>query len=78
MHPFTGPWWIAKSLPGASYELEFATNPGQKIKKHASNLAPYPAELVPFKPLDGADNRYGQLYKQFCNTPYKQLMWLSG
>jgi hypothetical protein len=32
MHPFTGPWWIVESLPGASYELELATNPGQKIK----------------------------------------------
>ena len=25
------------------------------IKKHASDLTPYPPELVPFKPVDGAD-----------------------
>ncbi len=32
MHPFTGPWQIVASLPGASYALEFATNlsPGTK------------------------------------------------
>jgi hypothetical protein len=53
MHPFTGPWRIVKSLPGASYKLEFATDTAQKSKKHASDLSPYPLELTPFQPVDG-------------------------
>jgi hypothetical protein len=72
MHPFKGPWWIIKLLPGASYELEFASNPSWKDKKHASNLFPYPLELILFQPLDGADSCYSQLYKQFGNAPYKE------
>jgi hypothetical protein len=72
MHPFTGPWWIVKSLPGASYELEFATDTARRNKKHASDLSPYPPELIPFKPVDGADNRYSQLYKVFGPSPYKE------
>jgi hypothetical protein len=72
MHPFTGPWRIVKSLPGASFNLKFASNPSCKDKKHASNLSPYPPELMPFQPLDGADSHYSQLYKQFGNAPYKE------
>jgi hypothetical protein len=72
MHPFTGPWWIVKSLPRASYKLKFASNPSQKDKKHAFNLSPYPPELIPFQPLNSADSCYSQLYKQFRNAPYKE------
>ncbi len=72
MHPFTGPWRIVRSLPGASYELEFATDPKWTEKKHASDLAPFPQELIPFKPVDGPDNRYSQLYKGFGPSPYKE------
>ena len=41
MHPFTGPWRITKSLPGASYSLEFVHNPKRTDKKHASDLSPF-------------------------------------
>jgi hypothetical protein len=33
---------------------------------------PYPPELVPFTPLDGADTRYGQLYKPISTHPFKE------
>ncbi len=73
MHPFTGPWRVVRALPGAPYELEFSHNTKQKDKKHASDLCPYPAKLIPFEPLDGADNRYGQLYKSIGLPPYKEV-----
>jgi hypothetical protein len=72
MHPYTGPWRIVASLPGASYQLEFATDPKRRDKKHASDLSPYPPELIPFEPLDGPDNRYSQLHKPFGPMPYKE------
>jgi hypothetical protein len=72
MHPYTGPWRIVKSLPGASYQLEFATNTKRCNKKHASNLLPYPLKLIPFAPLDNPDNRYSQLHKPFGTMPYKE------
>jgi hypothetical protein len=72
MHPFTGPWRIVKSLDGASYELEFVSNPSRREKKHASDLSPYPPELIPFQPLDTADSRYGQLHRPIGKNPYKE------
>jgi hypothetical protein len=58
-------------LHGASYELEHCTSKA-KDKKHASDLSPYPAELIPFRPLDGADNQFGQLNRKFKEHPYKE------
>ncbi len=54
----------AKSLPlhGGSYLLEHCLHPKRTEKKHATNLTPYPSELIPFEPVDGANMRYGQLY----------------
>jgi hypothetical protein len=72
MHPFTGPWCVIQALPDASYKLKFALNTKQKDKKHASDLCPYPAKLIPFEPLDGADNHYSQLYKLIGPSPYKE------
>jgi hypothetical protein len=40
-------------------------------KKHASDLTPYPPELIPFKPVDGADTHYGQLYRLIGENPFK-------
>jgi hypothetical protein len=74
MHPFTGPWRIVKSLPGASYGIELSLNPSQKDKKHASDLSPYPPELIRFQPLNGADSCYSQLYKSFGSAPYKEAV----
>ena len=72
MHPFTGPWRIVKSLPGASYKIEFCNKPSRRDKKHAADLSPYPPELIPFEPLDSADDRYGQLHKRIGKSPYKE------
>ena len=69
---YTGPWRVTKSLDGASYELEHADMSGRKEKKHASDLSPYPAELVAFQPLDGPDNRYGQLYKPISKVTFRE------
>jgi hypothetical protein len=71
MHPFTGPWWIFKSLRGASYKIE-CINTSRWDKKHASDLLPYPPKLIPFQPADTADNQYGQLYLPICKSPYKE------
>jgi hypothetical protein len=72
VHPFIWPSRVVRALPGASYELKFAHDTKQKGKKHTSDLCPYPAELIPFEPLDGTDNRYGQLYKPVRPSPYKE------
>jgi hypothetical protein len=72
MHAFTGPWRILRSLPGASYELEFVHNPKRRDKKHASDLSPYPPELIPFKPVNSTDSCYGQLYKPIGAAPFKE------
>ena len=37
-----------------------------------SNLSPYPVKLIPFRPLDCADNQFGQLYRKFKKRPYKE------
>jgi hypothetical protein len=71
MHPFTGPWRIVKSLPGASYEIEFCDKPSRHDKKHAADLSPYPPKLIPFEPFNSADSQYGQLYKPIGKYPYK-------
>ena len=70
MEPYTGPWRITKKLAGSSYELEHrdTKRPG---KRHAAHLSPYPRELLPFLPLDGPDNRYGQMYSPIQSNPYK-------
>jgi hypothetical protein len=44
----------------------------KKEKKHASDLSPYPPELIPFQPVDGADTRYGQIYKPISAHPFKE------
>ena len=69
---YTGPWRITAKLQGASYEIEFVNNPSRKDKKHASDLSPYPIELIPFQQLDGPDNRYGQLYKTITPHAFKE------
>ena len=72
MYAFTGPWHVTASLPGASYELQHIHHPTHHDKKHTSDLSLYPVELIPFQPLDGADTRYGQLYKPISFSPFKE------
>ena len=70
-YPFTGPWRIIAKLKGASYDIEHCTSK-TKDKHHASDLSPYPVELIPFQPVDGADNQFGQLYRKVKEHPYKE------
>ena len=71
-YKFTGPWRIVASLHGGSYSLEHCLHPKRTDKKHASDLTPYPSELIPFEPVDGADTRYGQLYRPIGANPFKE------
>ena len=58
MEAWTGPWKVTAKLNGSSYALEHRDT--KKIgKRHAALLSPFPSELLPFLPVDGADNRYG-------------------
>jgi hypothetical protein len=70
-YPFTGPWCIIADLPGASYEIEHCSTK-KRENWHASDLSPYPAELLPLHPLDGADNEYSQINKKILDNPYIQ------
>jgi hypothetical protein len=71
-YAFTGPWEVKAQSKGASYELEHCEVTCKREKKHASDLSPYPVELIPFLPVNGADNRYGQLYKPIALHPFKE------
>jgi hypothetical protein len=56
-YTFTGPWKVTAALKSALYELEHCSSPSQKEKKHASNLSPYPTELIPFELIDGPNTQ---------------------
>jgi hypothetical protein len=71
-YKFTGPWRIVESLHRGSYSITYCLHPKRFEKKHASDLTPYPAELIPFEPIDGADMRYGQLYQPIGAHPFKE------
>jgi hypothetical protein len=71
-YAYTGPWQVQAILKGTSYELVHCDNANRTKKRHASNLSPYLAKLIPFKPVDGADTRYGQLYKPISAQPFKE------
>ncbi len=61
-------------LKGASYELVHCNNVKRTKKRHASDLSPYPAKLIPFKPVDGVDTRYGQIFKPISAQPFKEAV----
>jgi hypothetical protein len=69
---FTGFWHVSTVLNGASHKLVHCHDSSHKEKKHASDLSLYPPELVPFQPVDGADTRFGQLYKPITTHPFKE------
>jgi hypothetical protein len=46
--------------------------PTRKDKKHASNLSPYPLELIPFQPVKGSGTCCGQLHKPIKANPFKE------
>ena len=69
MDSYKGPWNITSKIKGSSYSLEhrYTKKTG---KLHAAHLSPYPQELLPLFPIDGADNRYGQIYTPIKENPY--------
>ncbi|KAL3762115.1 hypothetical protein ACHAWU_001566 [Discostella pseudostelligera] len=69
-YAYTGPWKVTAILPGGSYSLAHCNRPSTTQKKHASDLSPYPLQLIPFQPLDGADSRYSTLYKAIIPNPF--------
>jgi hypothetical protein len=71
-YPFTGPWRIVANLSGTSYNIKHCS-PRKQEKRHASDLSPYPIELLPLHPLDGADNQYSQINKKILENPYIQV-----
>ncbi len=70
-YPFTGPWHIVANLPGTSYDIEHCSTK-KREKRHASDLLPYPVELLTLHLLDGADNQYSQINKKILENPYIQ------
>jgi hypothetical protein len=56
---FTGLWRVIGSADGGSY-------------KHPTWWSPYPAELIPFKPVDGPNTQYSQLHKAVNPHPFKE------
>jgi hypothetical protein len=60
------------AINGALYDLKHCSTPNRKQKKHASDLSPYPIELIPFQPLDGPDTWYGQIHKPITAQPFKE------
>ena len=70
MYAHTGPWRIVEKLDGSSYKIAHCLRKDVFEKKHAAYLSPYPLELVPFAPVDGQDNRFGQLHKPISKQPF--------
>ena len=70
MNSYTGPWEVTKKAAGSSYELKHRDT-GKPGKWHATHLSPFICELLPFLPIDGADNHYGQLHMPIQSDPNK-------
>ena len=69
MDSYTVPWKITGKIKGSSYALEHRDTKNI-VKCHTAHLSPYPQELLPFLPIDGADNCYGQIYTPIKSDPY--------
>ena len=72
MYAYTGPWKVETNLPGGSYSLVHCKHPNRKQKKHASDLSPYPLQLLPLHPVDGPDSRYSHLYREMIENPFAE------
>ena len=69
MNGYTGPWEVVGIEHSSSYKLCHVVS-GKTGKSHAAHLSPFPVELIPFEPVDGPDNVYGQLYRGLEKDPY--------
>ena len=70
MNDYIGPWEVTGIEHGSSYALRHVVS-GKIGKSHAAHLSPFPPQLIPFRPLQGPDNTYGQMNKGFEDNPYK-------
>ena len=70
MFAHTGPWRVVAKLSGSSYQLQHCIRQNSFEKKHAAHLTPYPAELIPFEPLDGPDHQFGQIHRPISKEPF--------
>ena len=70
MDDYTGPWEIISKLKGSSYEIKHKDK-GIVSKRHAAHLSPFPDQLLPFMPVDGPDNRFGQIHTPIQKNPYE-------
>ena len=70
MESYTDPCKVCGKAKGSSYILEHMDNkkPG---KRHTAHLSLYPDKLLPFLPVDGPDNQYGQIHPPIKKDPYK-------
>ena len=70
MDAYTGPWSITSKLKGSSYGIKHRDT-GIESKRHAAHISPFPDELLPFLPVDGPDNQYGQIHTPMKKNPYQ-------
>jgi hypothetical protein len=69
---FTGLWQDIDSADSGSYNIEHCHHPSWRMKKHAADLTPYPAELIPFESVNSPDTQYSQLHKAIYPYPFKE------
>ena len=72
MDDYTGPWEIISKLKGSSYEIKHRDK-GIVGKRDAVHLSQCPDHLLPFMPVDGPDNRFGQIHTPIQKNPYENL-----
>ena len=69
---FMGPWRVIGSAGDRSYNIEHCHHPTQQMKKQAADLTPYPAELIPFEPINSPNTQYSQLHRAIDPHPFKE------
>ena len=70
MDDYTGPWEIISKLKGGSYEIKHR-DMDVIGKRHAAHLSPVPDQLLPSMPVDGPDNRFGQIHTPIQKNPHE-------
>ena len=55
-------------MKGTSYEIKHRDK-GIVSKRYAAHLSPFPDQLLPFMPVDGPDNRLGQIHTPIQKNP---------
>ena len=69
-YAYTGPWEIVSKLHDGSYQIKHKSS-GHLSKKHTMHLQPILAEHLAFAPLNRADSRFGQFYKNINTESYE-------